>query len=188
MFFHKKYRNADREITKANRVKEKECENCEIDVKLEHGEQIFSQYNYENQTTLDEGFSDYLWRNSKLSPLRKPLTIKIHTKKELDRQRVAVAIKNHYGEEYMEVKNEIRKTNEFSIISLLLGVLFLALLVIFYKFADNYILDTITEIIAWVFVWEAADNFFLKRTLLRHKALRIQRLYSAEVVVVDQNA
>ena len=186
MFYQKRYRQTDKEITRANRKKEKECEGCEVDVKLEHGEQIFSQYNYENQWTLDEDFSDYLWRNSKLSSLRKPLTIKIHTEKELDRARVALAIKNHYREEYMDVKNEIKKTNEFSLVALVLGVLFLGLLVLFYKVADNYILDTITEIIAWVFVWEAADNFFLKRTLLRHKALRIQRLYCAEVVVVQK--
>ncbi|MBO5394848.1 MAG: hypothetical protein J6A28_02970 [Clostridia bacterium] len=186
MFFRKELRDTDKEITRQNAKKERECEECVIDVKLEHGEQIFSQYNYENQATLDEDFSDFIWRNSKLASTSKPLTIKIHTRQELNRQRVTSAIKNHYREEYLETKNEIKKTSKFSFVALFLGLLFLGLLVVFYEFADIFILDTITEIVAWVFVWEAADNFFLKRTLLRHKALRIQRLYSAKVIIIQK--
>ena len=187
MYFRKDYKKLDKEITRANRLKEKECEDCIIDVKLQHGEEIFSKYNYENLTTLNEDFSDYLWRNEKLSPASKPLTIKIHAMEELKRVEVTKAIKNYYKEEYMEVKNEIKKTNAFSLATLIIGILFLGLLFIFHQFVNVEIVNIIIEIIAWVFIWESVDSFFLKRSKLLQQGRRIQRLYTAKVEIIEKS-
>lgn len=187
MFLRKNDRKVDKEITRTNRLKEKECKDCIIDVKLEHGEEIFSQYNYEDQTTLNEDFSEFLWHNAKLSPVNRPLTIKIYAQQELRRRDVSKAIKNHYREEYMDAKNELRTTNRFALATLILGILFLGLFVVFYELVNNYVLDTIAEIIAWVFIWESVYAFFLKRASLMHKCRRIQRLYSAKIQIIEKS-
>ena len=186
MFFRKEYRKIDKEIERANRQKEREMDDCVVDVKLEHGEEVFSRFNYEHKSTLNDGFSDYLWKNSKMSAKGKDLTIRIHSLKPLDRKEVKSAIQNHYKEEYLEAKDEMKKTAIFSFSTLIVGILFLSLFFVFHEFVSHYIVDTVAEIIAWVFIWEAVDSFFLRRTLLRNKCRRIQRIYSAEIEIVEK--
>ena len=45
----------------------------------------------------------------------------------------------------------------------------------------GYVILEIVDIVAWVFMWEAADLFFLERNVLKLEQLRSSRLYAAEI-------
>ena len=65
-----------------------------------------------------------------------------------------------------------------------LGLFSLALLVLAYKYFDNAYFDTIIEIVTWVFMWEAIDAFFLRRTEIRRRYVNTLKLYMAQVDVI----
>ena len=158
MFLNKKSRQLEKEIL-SHATTQSESENYIINIKTEHQEQILSSFNYDNKDTLNNEFCNYLWENAKMMPPNKDLQINIYSKEEINEQEVIKATKTHFAREYAETKLELSKTNFVALVSLLLGILSLALLLVFYSVLDNFYLTTLTEIMAWVFVWEAVDKF-----------------------------
>ena len=86
----------------------------------------------------------------------------------------------------IETKDEIRKANLISFISLILGIVSLAILLCCYKIFDNYFVITILDITAWVFVWEAVDVFFLRRPGLNQKYKRLNKLYTSKIKIINE--
>lgn len=107
---------------------------------------------------------------------------------EIKREEVSAALKKHYAKEYRETKTQLKRNAAFSVIMLVLGLASLALLLLFYALYDNYYVTTVVKIMAWVFIWEAVDAFFLERGSLRRKCLRIMQLYTADISVENDNA
>lgn len=164
----------------------KNYDDVEISVKVEHSEQVFSKYSYDNKDILNKELSEYLWDNAKLVPSHKNLQIKFFSKCALDKTEVASAIKSHYKREMIETKDEIRKANKFSLITIIFGIISLAILFVLYKKFDNYFIVTILDITAWVFVWEAVDVFFLRCPELKQRYRRYNKLYSSKIKIIDQ--
>ena len=185
MFLNNHARKIDKEIMKDESIPYPN-EDCVINVKADSFDQIFSTFNYDNNDTLSPEFCDYVWKNAKLSVPSRNIKINIYSKNELKSEEVSKAIKSHYKKEYIEAKIDISKTNISVLVSLLLGILSLALLLVFHSILDNFYLTTITEIMAWVFVWEAIDKFFYERSNLKRKSLLIQRLYTAKVEIIKE--
>ena len=163
----------------------KNYDDVEISVKVENSEQVFSKYSYDNKDVLNKELSEYLWDNAKLVPSHKNLQLKFFAKCPLDRTEVSSAIKSHYKREMIETKDEIRKANKFSFITIILGLISLAILFILYKKFDNYFIVTVLDITAWVFVWEAVDVFFLRRAELKQRYKRYNKLYSSKIKIIE---
>lgn len=184
MFIQKNLRKLDKELTKGTHFYSESDEMITINVKAETHDQIFSEYNYENKTTLNPNLCEYLWDNIKLAPPSKDVTIRIYDKANLNLPEVQSAIKTHYRREYADAKDDLKKINLFTIIAMIVGVLFLVSLVLIHNYVNNYYLDIILEIVSWVFIWEAVDRFFLERPKIRKKCIQIQKIYAAKVVLV----
>ena len=85
----------------------------------------------------------------------------------------------------MEFKHELKRTNIFTLIMLILGVLSLTFLFFAHKFFNYFYFTTILEIASWVFVWECVDGFFLKRSRLQRQCLLMKKLYSSEIEIIN---
>lgn len=164
----------------------KNYDDVQINVKVDHSEQVFSKYSYDNKDILNKELSEYLWDNAKLVPAHKDLQLKFFTKCRLDRTEVSSAIKSHYKREMIEAKDEIKKANLLSFVCIVLGIISLAVLLAFYKLFDNYFIVTILDITAWVFVWEAVDVYFIRRPELLQRYKRLNKLYSAKIKIVEE--
>ena len=186
MFINKKNREIDKEIM-SNLSIQPESENFIINIKTEHQNQILSSFNYDNKDTLNSEFSDYLWKNAKMMPPNKDLQINIYSKENINEQEVIKATKSHYAREYAETKLSLSRTNFVALVSLLLGIISLALLLVFYSVLNNFYLTTLTEIMAWVFVWEAVDKFFYGRAEIKRKCSLIQKIYTAQINIIIKN-
>ena len=182
MIFKTKFRKQDKEILKD--VKLNNGESFVINVKADNDSQVFSSYNYDNKDLLDSDLCDYLKNNAKLCQSNKDIKIRIFSKEKLEASEVKSALKSHFKRDYLEAKVDLKKSNIFSLVSIIFGLLSMVLLWGLYKFTDNYFLNTLFEIITWVFVWEAVDSFFLKRPALKRSCKRIQKLYSADVEII----
>ena len=185
MLTRKDAKRIDKQILKDNLL-ETEEDYVDINVKIEDKSQLFSSYNYDNDT-LNKDLGEYLWERAKLVPINKDINIKIHTNQKVEKQEVKKAIQTHLKADYIEAKESLKKTNFVSLSTLMLGILFLALYLVFSSVSTHFILITITEIMAWVFVWEAVDCFAFKRTVLKRECLKIQKLYSAKIQIEQAN-
>lgn len=64
------------------------------------------------------------------------------------------------------------------------GLFALAVLVLSYAYFKNEYVDLIVEIVAWVFMWEAVDAFFLRRSELRRKQFVLLKLSCCDIEVI----
>lgn len=183
MFFKKENRELDKKIM--SNIQHNKNKNYTINIKAEHQKQIISPFNYDNKDTLNNDFCDYLWKNAKMMSPNDDLEINIYSNEIINKQEVIRATKIHYAREYAETKLQLSRTNFVALVSLLLGILSMALLLIFYSVYDNFYVTTLIEIMEWVFVWEAVDKFFYGRTNIKRKCILIQKIYSAKFKILS---
>ena len=155
-----------------------------INVKVKHEEEIYSGYNNDRNEVLNPALSDFLVENAESLHKRSKLRIKIFSDFPLEEHELFSAIKNKFKGEFESYERKLKQTAIFSLVVLILGILFLGIFVLEEMFFRNVVLSIILEIASWVFIWEAVDSFFLERIALKEKRRQMARLYDAEIEVV----
>lgn len=155
-----------------------------INVKVKHGEEIYSGYNYDRNEVLNPALSDFLVEKTESLHKRSKLRIKIFSDFPLEEHELFSAIKNKFKGEFESYERKLKQTAIFSLVVLILGILFLGIFMLEEMFFHNVVLSIIFEIASWVFIWEAVDSFFLERMALKEKRRQMARLYDAEIEVV----
>ena len=186
MFFRKKQREIDKAILQSDKNRPSLKELSKINVKIASKEQIFSAYSYSGDK-LNPEFCAYLFEQCEHVPLIENFTVCLHTDEEIGSDEVKETMKNHYRAEYKDAKKAMKRNTAISFIMTLLGIAALTLLFTLHYFSENDYLNTIMEIAAWVFIWEAVDCFFLQRPVLKARCLTIQKIYMANVEVLKNN-
>lgn len=186
MFFHKQRRETDKLILGASAETPSDDPSV-INVKITSKEQLFSAYSYSGDK-LNAEFSEYVFSKAKSVPVTESIKIKIHTADAIDVAEAEQALKSHYRTEYIEAKKEAKRIVCISLIMTILGVLALTALLLINYFTDNLYITSIVEIAAWVFIWEAVDYFFLQRPVVKAKSICIQRIFTAQIVICNDES
>ena len=140
-----------------------------INVKVKHEEEIYSGYNYDRNEVPNPALSDFLVEKAESLHKRSKLRIKIFSDFSLEEHELFSAIKNKFKGEFESYERKLKQTAIFSLVVLILGILFLGIFVLEEMFFHNVVLSIILEIASWVFIWEAVDSFFLERIALKEK-------------------
>lgn len=85
------------------------------------------------------------------------------------------AIRNFFNLKLSGTELSLKRNLIVSVVFTVIGIVGLVAMLLFDKFFDNAIWTEIVDIFAWVFVWEAVDQFFIER----RKILRDRRKYKA---------
>lgn len=185
MFFNKQFRQNDKLISNETNSYDGRSEEADvINVKIDGREQLYSSYSYSGDK-LNGEFSEYVFEKAKSVPIKNDITIRLHTKCNVNPSEVGQAIKGHYRSEYSESKKEHKRITLFSVIMTLLGIIALTALILINHFTDNLYITSIVEIAAWVFIWEAVDSYFLQRPVVKAKCILIQRIYTAKIEICN---
>ncbi len=100
---------------------------------------------------------------------------------ETERPLYQKAIENYYRQEFSETRDQIRRNTAAGTVMTAIAVLvFLLAITLTALSAATLILDVL-DVVAWVFLWEAVDLFFLQRPILRIKQLRNLQIATAKV-------
>lgn len=160
-------------------------EDCNvINIKIDNKEQVISKFSYDENDKLNKELCEFILDKTKTMSLHKNIQLNLYTSSPIQKGEIKTTLQNHFQEEYIEVRHELKRVNIFSFIMLILGIISLSVLILAHKFFDYFYFTTILEIASWVFVWEAVDSFFLKRSNIKRKCLLLQKLYSAKVNVI----
>ena len=127
---------------------------------IENDEQIF-QKNIENIYEINPCFENYIL--SHVSAKTQVLEFDINTKNKINKNKLEIALTEHFKIRAVSQKNEIKKTCCFVAFLLVLGFIGLFLLNRFLIFQTNHpLFNMLLEIATWVFVWEAIDTVFIE--------------------------
>ena len=91
------------------------------------------------------------------------------------------AIRIYYHAEFSETVRNIRKNTIQTVTMTFLAALTFALALILTNRAVQSVFLEMIDVVAWVFMWEAADIFFFQRSTLRMKRLRYFNLIQADI-------
>jgi len=184
MFFRKDLRNAEREIKKENLFLEGSEGDAIISVKAEESEKLFSSYSFDSSDKLNPDLGEFIWDRAKFVPSSKDIKIKIYTNDRADDQEIKTAIKNHFKEEYVENKNNMKQKLYLSLAMFFAGLFCLSILLLQHTFFYNEYVEYVIDIATWVFFWEAIDVYFIERSKNRKKCAILLKLCMAEIEVV----
>ncbi len=157
-----------------------------IDVGAENYDDVFSRFCYKGGDTLSSNLVQYLMQKSNTIPLKYDLTIRFHIKNadEQKRQEIQTALKQNYETDIQGLDNRMHKALMFSLWFILLGSIFS----LFYLFTLENVpvsLSYIVDLLAWVFLWEGIDAFFLDRNKMKLEKLKALRLGSANIEIKE---
>lgn len=91
------------------------------------------------------------------------------------------AIRNYFSLQLEEVARDMRRKTAMSIWFTLVGIFGLAFMFLLGELGVNDIWVECVDIFAWVFLWEAVDQFFIERGGLLLKSRRMQNFIDAEI-------
>ena len=159
-----------------------------INIKVDSKEQIISKFSYDENDKLNKELSEFILDKTKIMPLTNDIKLNFYSSSPIDTTEIQTTLKNHFMEEYIEAKHELKRCTIFTLAMIILGIISLSVLILAHKFFDNFYSSTVLEIAYWVFVWEAVDSLFLRRPQIRRKCIQLNKLYSAQVeVIINKN-
>ena len=148
---------------------------------------FLSPYSSDNEEIISDEVAGFLENSAKqIKPTRSlKINIKSKTIAENEKPVYLRAIKNYYENESAEIKRNLK----FNLIAtlILFAISVVVLLVLFLVVAkfNIQVLTEIVTIMAWVFLWEAVDLFFIRRPLLRRELHRCENLKNSEIVFLN---
>ena len=179
-----KMKKARKEISDKEDLLYDSDNNALITVKAMEEAQIFSSYDFDCNEKLNEELAEYLWDKARFVPVKDDIRIKMYVGEKVNIKEVQNAIHNKFRKEYVETKLEKKHNCLFSFAMFVVGLLALAVLVLSYAYFKNEYVDLIVEIVAWVFMWEAVDAFFLERSKLNRKQMTLLKLCVCDIEIV----
>lgn len=109
------------------------------------------------------------------------INIKSDCISEAEKPVYKAAIRNYFALQSEEVVRDMRRKTVTAIWFAIVGILGLAFMFLLGKFGVNDLWVECVDIFAWVFLWEAVDQFFIERGGLLLKSRRIQNFIEAEI-------
>ena len=158
-----------------------------IEIGAENYEDIFSYYSLNGSNVLDWEFNNFLEAKADAIPLKYDLSLHFHIKQpdEIKEQEIKYAVKENYEREIHSINRKLHSNTMFALYMLTLGILWFVGFVLLNIFKAHFVLTAITEIGAWVFLWETVNCFFFARRQLKLQRMIKYRLMKSNIVLQD---
>lgn len=154
-----------------------------IDMHVSCDDDFLSPYAVGDKPYISGGLADFLDEAVKPLDVRRGLHIKIkgETIDETERPVYKEAFKNYYRGRVADVSARLTRNLIASVVMLIIAVVILSVYVAMEVLGYNYVVLELVDIVAWVFMWEAVDQFFFERNLLKREYVRDCALYGAVI-------
>lgn len=158
-----------------------------IDVGAENYDDVFSYYDLDGESVLDNEFVEFLEAKADAIPLKEELAIHFHIQEPSEEKRLEIdkAVKNHYKREIKALNRKLHRISMFSLYLLLMSMVFLAIYIPLEILEVNWVFAYVFDIATWVFIWEAVDQWFIHRREIKQKMLRKFRFVRSDIDVYE---
>lgn len=162
-------------------MKKREIKTINMTVTDDDG--FLSPYSEEGKPTISSEVADFLETAAKANRPKDKLRLAVRGDciDEEEKKKYSAAIKNYYELKLKEEEREFYKKTVNSIVFTIIGIL--ALAVMFLLSAKNVgeVWKECIDIFAWVFLWEAVDQFFIERGAIMLRRKRFKNFLEMEV-------
>lgn len=187
----KAFRALAEEIREKDRKAEKQADAAgarhTVRVSVQNGDDFLSPLSPDGAPVISEETAPFL--SNSVRHLRPDTALRFEIEeKGIDRTEREVyekAIRNYYHGEFAEVMRELRRNAIVSAVMTAAAALIFALAVIFDRMGADTVLLNMIDVVAWVFMWEAADIFLLQRPTLKLRRWRSFQMIRAEIAVTE---
>ena len=187
----KAFRALAEEIREKDRNTEKQADAAgarhTVRVSVQNGDDFLSPLSPDGAPVISEETASFL--SNSVRHLRPDTALRFEIEeKGIDRTEREVyekAIRNYYHGEFAEVMRELRRNAIVSAVMTAAAALIFALAVIFDRMGADTVLLNMIDVVAWVFMWEAADIFLLQRPTLKLRRWRSFQMIRAEIAVTE---
>lgn len=135
---------------------------------------------------LDDAFINYIEESAKENVKKDEIELHLNVDEKVDeksKEKFSEVFKKHYRHEQEENAKTIKRLNIISFSLLGIGAIIIVLLHFLFSLNVPYIVTTILEICAWVFVWEFVDTFFFKKFGYKIKKMFYNKLEQASIII-----
>ncbi len=139
---------------------------------------------YGGKAVLGEDIFHYVENTFKLVNKKKKIELEFIFGEEIEpkeQEEVIKLFKMHYAIEIVQCRKQLVKTRIVSGILLLVGILFLIVYGVVAYGNKDFIFENVLEIVSWVFIWEAANQFFFENASNKRDMIRNICLFRAEI-------
>ncbi len=154
-----------------------------INLTIYDDSEFLSQFSTDNEEVISEEVATYIENSAfPISP-KDPIHIKISSDKigGEKQDRYIKAINNYYFNKLCDLYRELKNNSIISLVLAVAGVLVLIGQFLLASVLDSLIVIEIINIMAWVFLWEACDQFFIERRKLKLKIFRYINIMNAKL-------
>ena len=110
------------------------------------------------------------------------LNIKSACIDETEKPKYKKAFKNYYSAKLEEADRDLKRKTWIAVTFAIIGIVALAIMFILSSLDLNEIWKECIDIFAWVFLWEAVDQFFIERSGLLLKKKRLDNFINMEII------
>ena len=183
---NQKIKELKKNVEIAEEIEETENGNAIIDIAVNDLDDFYSPYSPKGYKLLNPEMIDYIDEYSKGIPAKQELTLRISAQNKSDdsKDRIEKTIRRTYAEKIASVNDDLRRNLMSSIIFMIVGLIFLVGVIITSTYEFSEAIYEVLDIIAWVFIWEAVDTFFMERHKKRVEKIKYAKIAVSEIIFV----
>ncbi|MBO5223887.1 MAG: hypothetical protein J6C23_05185 [Clostridia bacterium] len=153
-----------------------------IPVSIREEDSILSPFSPKGRPTISGEFAEFLDSQYTDMKSKEKLHIDIECDTIDDKEEILYegAIRSYYKAEEKRKTKELVRNNVIALIMLLTGIVVLTVSVVFFILSHE-IIGEIIDIVAWVFVWESVDLFFMRRPQLLSEIIRCRHFAESKI-------
>ena len=144
---------------------------------------FLSPYSPSEKPLVSSDIADFLENSARAFHPRAKINLTI-TGRCIDESEKSVygdAIRNYFSLKLAETERDIKRKGLMSLIFAIVGVVALVFMIIYESFVNNAVWTECVDIFAWVFLWEAVDQFFIERSGLLLKRKRFENFVNMSI-------
>ena len=163
-----------------------------IEVFINSEKDLYDHFSYmkssrrDDKAKISEGLIKYLSAEAGKIQLKNPLKIIIRVPENLVSKTnpVRKLINASINEKLHKINKKVKRTNIFTFILALLGLLFIGSTQIIHLLERFYSLQEFVIVMSWVFMWKAVELFFFERIKIMRKKKILMQIYFAQIAIV----
>ena len=156
---------------------------CQINMTVTNDDDFLSPYSPTASPIVSSDVAEFLENGANKFLPKQKMQLDVHSDCIDDNEKVIYdkAIRNYFSLKLDGMKQALSRNLIVSIVFTIIGIIGLAAMLLLDHFFDNAIWVEVVDIFAWVFVWEAVDQFFIERRKLQLDCKKYQAFVEMQI-------
>ena len=157
---------------------------AKIDMTVNDDSDFLSPYAETGQPVISSEVAEFLENSANAFHPKEKITLSVHSDCIDDNEKIVYekAIRNYFSLQLNEIDRSMRRKTIIATWFSVVGILALAFMFLISRLGINDLWTECVDIFAWVFLWEAVDQFFIERSGLMLRKKRLDNFIDMKII------